>query len=488
MLDDHCRYCSYYIIGQGKLIYISCVSPQFSAGLSNYSLVPISNKKHKVPAAMCGLSLSNTFRNHSPSRLSTNEKHLSVNQTLSTNRTYSTTQTYSTNRTMDADDYALPPARPAHGHPAPVTMPLPRPEKKRTPSTNSRQRNGKKSGIAPSISSIVSDQAPHAITSPGPIHSYAFTSTLHSAPSEREARWILGATNYVREYMQGFDSSHDFAHVQRVLKNAIQILHVESANNPSTRFDPTIVTLAALFHDVGDKKYRERHTLQRPKRLAFADEEPTSSSSDDVSSSRHHRHTNHSRPALHDSQLAALLTISHDDPETLVKRILLRLGAPQEVARTVQRIVKNISYSHEVLDPAHMRGVMLRHPELAIVQDADRLDAIGAIGIARCFTYGGAASTSSVTTIRKPSLSGANVAGTRISASTAGGGGGGYVSSTTPGRSLQESMDHFGEKLLRLEGMMKTREGKRLARVKTQRLHIFQEWWNEENGFDLSLL
>ena len=129
-----------------------------------------------------------------------------------------------------------------------------------------------------------------------------------------------------------------------------------------------------------------------------------------------------------------------------------------------------------------MRGVMLRQPELAIVQDADRLDAIGAIGIARCFTYGGAAS--SVT--RKPSLSGGNVAGTRMSASTAGGGGGYYVS-TNPGRSLQESMDHFGEKLLRLEGMMKTPEGKRLARVKTQRLRVFQEWWNEENGFDLSL-
>lgn len=47
-------------------------------------------------------------------------------------------------------------------------------------------------------------------------------------------------------------------------------------------------------------------------------------------------------------------------------------------------------------------------------------------------------------------------------------------------RGLEDTLHHFEEKLERLEGMMKTEEGRRLASVRTERLRIFRGWWEEE--------
>ncbi|KAI4145698.1 MAG: hypothetical protein LQ340_006200 [Diploschistes diacapsis] len=217
-------------------------------------------------------------------------------------------------------------------------------------------------------------------------------------PSGRDATLIAAATEYSKKYMSQshFDCSHDFAHVERVVRHAKHILEVEQRLDPWTPYDPTVVTLAALFHDLNDRKYLTRTVM-------FAS---------DI-----------------------------EDPETQVKRVLLQLGASQALARKVQIIVKNVSYTNETLDPAHNRGVVLQHPELAIVQDADRLDAIGAIGIGRVFAYG---------------------------------------ATKAPSRGLQGSVDHFSVKLERLEGMMKTAEGKRLANIRTKRLKAFRGWWEEE--------
>jgi uncharacterized protein len=76
---------------------------------------------------------------------------------------------------------------------------------------------------------------------------------------------------------------------------------------------------------------------------------------------------------------------------------------------------------------------------VAIIQDADRLDALGAVGIGRVFAFGGA-----------------------------------------KGRSMDDSIEHFDDKLFKLESMMKTETGRNLARERTERMRRFTGWWLEE--------
>jgi len=106
-------------------------------------------------------------------------------------------------------------------------------------------------------------------------------------------------------------------------------------------------------------------------------------------------------------------------------------------------VVANVSFSNEIRHPEEVRDVLRAYPELAVVQDADRLDAIGAVGIARCFVFGAVKDA---------------------------------------GRGMAGSVEHFREKLVKLEGMMKTEEGKRLARERTRRIEEFEGWWREETG------
>ena len=196
---------------------------------------------------------------------------------------------------------------------------------------------------------------------------------------------IAKVTDYVRDYMSHYDASHDFHHIERVVHLAHHIHDASSSSSSSS--SRGVVTLSALLHDVGDKKYL--------------------------------------KPG--------------EDASRLIHQVLTSLGAPDALAARVQTICLGVSYSSETKDPGRVAALVREYPELAAVQDADRLDAIGAVGVGRAFTFGGA-----------------------------------------KGQTMDGTMAHFEEKLVRLEGMMKTDLGRQLARERTERLRLMQEWWRQE--------
>ncbi|KAF1990613.1 hypothetical protein K402DRAFT_369403 [Aulographum hederae CBS 113979] len=196
---------------------------------------------------------------------------------------------------------------------------------------------------------------------------------------------------YVEEYMSNFDPSHDYNHIKRVSALAMHILEKESVLRPDVVFDNEAVCLAALCHDVGDRKYL--------------------------------------KPG--------------EDSSTLVHQLLVRFGAAPELAQKVQLISTNVSFSNEKKNPELVKKLVVKHPELGIVQDADRIDAIGAVGIGRVFAYGAA---------------------------------------KAPERGMQGSIDHFGEKLELLGEMCKTETGKDIAAERTRRLRDFKSWWADETA------
>lgn len=200
---------------------------------------------------------------------------------------------------------------------------------------------------------------------------------------------VVAATSYIRSYMSNYDASHSFDHIQRVVRLAVQI-YLSLTSQEQSRLDPKVIILSALLHDVGDRKYLQ----------------------------------------------------PGQDASTMISSVLLSLSCPADLAEKVQTICSAVSYSTEIKDPVKTLETIERYPELAVVQDADRIDAVGAVGLGRMFTFGGAKGH----------------------------------------RSMAQGMEHVDEKLVRLEGMMKTGPGREMARERTRRLEIFKEWWGQETG------
>jgi uncharacterized protein len=206
----------------------------------------------------------------------------------------------------------------------------------------------------------------------------------HDLLSGTQSDTVRRIYDFVEQFFQNpkFDASHDFRHVRRVTMTAIEIFEAENAADRN--LDVYTIILGALLHDVEDKKYAQS--------------------------------------------------------KDAIRVALLEVGLTEAEASRLQRLVEGVSYSSEIKDPEAVRMLIAEIPELAVVQDADRLDAIGAVGIARCFTFGGAKGT----------------------------------------RSLEESIEHFHDKLFKLEGMMKTETGKALATGRARALHDFVDRWHHE--------
>lgn len=192
--------------------------------------------------------------------------------------------------------------------------------------------------------------------------------------------------SFVKQQLAGAEGGHDWFHIERVYKNALLIAREEAC-------DKTVVELAALLHDIADSKFHDGDEAIGPR-------------------------------------TARLFLESENVPEATIDHIIA--------------IIENISFKG---------GNFLKtfdSKELDIVQDADRLDAIGAIGIARCFNYGGFKNR----TLYDPEIA-PNLKMTKEE----------YKASASP------TINHFYEKLLLLKDKMNTLSGKRIAEER----HVFME-------------
>ncbi len=183
---------------------------------------------------------------------------------------------------------------------------------------------------------------------------------------------------FVKNALADAEAGHDWFHIERVFKTAQTINQNEQAN-------PLIVALAALLHDIADSKFNN------------GDEEIGPQKAGDF---------------------------------------LASISVNQEVINEVKLIIKHLSFK------ASFDKSTYQSKELNVVQDADRLDAIGAIGIARAFTYGGYKNRVLYDPEIKPNLSMSKEE---------------YKNSSAP------TINHFYEKLLLLKGLMKTETGKKMA-------------------------
>jgi uncharacterized protein len=142
-------------------------------------------------------------------------------------------------------------------------------------------------------------------------------------------------------------------------------------------------------------------------------------------------------------------------PKTAGK-FLRSVGVDEDVVFHVEQIIKNMSLK------ASLGTVSFSSKEIVVVQDADRLDAIGAIGIARAFTYGGFKNRELYNPEIAPNL---NMSKEE------------YKSSSAP------TINHFYEKLLLLKDKMNTETGKQIAAKRHEFMEAYLEhFYGEWNG------
>ena len=249
--------------------------------------------------------------------------------------------------------------------------------------------------------------------------------TLSDAFSLTGDPLIEAVTAAVRVHMARYDGSHDFNHIRRVVGNARHLTAAFEKEQPATPVDKKVVALAALLHDVGDRKYV----------------------ADDGNGKNEGAAILAGTPYEDDKGARATAAVLHRAGGAATPALLA-------LSRRAITVCQNVSWSHETKTPASEAAVAKlarAMPELAIVQDADRLDALGAVGVGRCFAFGA-----------RP------------------------TAAAPQGRSLDVTLAHFDEKLLLVGDRMKTAEGRRLAATRTERMRTVQAWFREESAFAIA--
>lgn len=203
---------------------------------------------------------------------------------------------------------------------------------------------------------------------------------------------------FVKDELKNAESGHDWFHIERVYKNALHILETEKANKE-------IVLYGALLHDIADSKFHGGDETIGPLKAA---------------------------------------------------KFLQSVEVEQEVIDHVVKIIENISYKGGNFEKK------FSSVELDIVQDADRLDAIGAIGIARTFNYGGFKNN----LIHDPEL------GPKLK-----------MTKEEYKNHKGTTINHFYEKLLLLKDLMNTTKGKEIAAQRHQfMLGFLSQFYSEWDG------
>lgn len=206
---------------------------------------------------------------------------------------------------------------------------------------------------------------------------------------------IASTTAYVRNTLKNAEAGHDWWHIHRVLNNARLINAQENA-------DTLVVELAALLHDIADSKFHN------------GDEE------------------------IGPNTAAAWMQ---------------SIGVNASVVEHVVQIIRHMSFKSSFDGPGFVSL------EMQVVQDADRLDAIGAIGIARAFTYGGFKGRELYNPDIPPNL---NMTKEE------------YKNSSSP------TINHFYEKLLLLKDRMNTQAGMALAQERHEFMMKFLNQFYKE--------
>jgi uncharacterized protein len=203
---------------------------------------------------------------------------------------------------------------------------------------------------------------------------------------------------FVKKKLENAEGGHDWFHIERVYKNALSIAENEVC-------DDTVVKLAALLHDIADSKFHNGDETVGP-------------------------------------EIAREFLLINEVEEATIQHVI--------------KIIENISFK------GGNTKKEFSSIELDIVQDADRLDAIGAIGIARAFNYGG---------FKNRPLYNPNIAPKL------------HMSKEEYKNSKAPTLNHFYEKLLLLKDKMNTETGKQIAKERHQfMMNFLSQFYAEWDG------